>query len=183
MTDTPESILAALGFARARQIGDFFELTYRCSNGAWISATTSDGVDAPRHGDWLVCAYGAHVNNVLWQAFDSNGTVTLEQAITSAMDAARAYVPDSSLAALGFERIHTGGGCHLVALELESGGFVWISSSDGCDVPESDDWLACAYGGDLDLILWQASSGDSELTLIEAAKAAIAKAREYQAPA
>jgi len=71
---------------------------------------------------------------------------------------------DNILQAQGFEREAGGGGCVILSRYIDGGGFIWATCIDGGGLPESDNWLVCTYGNDIDDIIYQASS-ESDLTL------------------
>lgn len=60
----------------------------------------------------------------------------------------------------GFNAVHTGGGC--MALRRDSGDFyILITSDDGCDVPDTQDW-------DSSLIGVYRNSDDEEIACVTA---------------
>lgn len=79
----------------------------------------------------------------------------------------------------GFERETGGGGCVILSRYMESGGYVWATCIDGGGLPEQSDWLVCAYGDDIDNIIYQASS-ESKVTLEQAAVNACDIAASFQ---
>ena len=58
----------------------------------------------------------------------------------------------------GFEREIGGGGCVILSRYLANEAFIWVTCIDGGGLPEQSDWLVCAYGDDIDNILYEASS-------------------------
>ena len=68
------------------------------------------------------------------------------------------------LQAQGFQFETGGGGCQLLSRYIDGGGFVWATCIDGGGLPDTSNWLVCAYGDDIDDIIYQASS-ESDLTL------------------
>lgn len=72
----------------------------------------------------------------------------------------------------GFEFEIGGGGCLILSRYLENEAFVWATCVDGGGLPDSDNWLVCAYGDDIGDILYEASS-ESDITLQEAINKAL----------
>jgi hypothetical protein len=88
---------------------------------------------------------------------------------------------DNILQAHGFEFEIGGGGCQLLSRYIDGGGFVWVTDIDGGGLPDESDWLVCAYGDDIDDILFDArSDDDSGLSLYEAAEKALLIASEFE---
>jgi hypothetical protein len=79
----------------------------------------------------------------------------------------------------GFERETGGGGCVILSRYMLNEAFVWITCIDGGGLPDSDNWLVCAYGDDIEDIIYQASS-ESDLTLEQAADKACDIAIRFQ---
>lgn len=85
------------------------------------------------------------------------------------------------LQAQGFEFETGGGGCQLLSRYIDGGGFVWATDRLGGFLPERSDWLICAYGEDIDNIIFEANSFDrSGLSLEQAAEKALRIAREFE---
>ena len=89
---------------------------------------------------------------------------------------------DKALKAQGFEFETGGGGCQLLSRYMESGAFVWATCLDGGGLPETDNWMICAYGDDIGDILFELRSDQNEsgLTLDQAALKACDIAREFE---
>jgi hypothetical protein len=84
------------------------------------------------------------------------------------------------LQAQGFEFETGGGGCQLLSRYIDGGGFAWATCLDGGGLPDESNWLVCAYGDDIDDILFDArSDDDSGLSLERAAAQALSIAREF----
>ena len=91
---------------------------------------------------------------------------------------------DNILQAQGFEFETGGGGCQLLSRYWESGACVWATCLDGGGLPDPDNWMICAYGDDLDNILFELRSDQNEsgLSIEQAAEQAAAAAREFTPP-
>lgn len=79
----------------------------------------------------------------------------------------------------GFEIEQGGGGCFILSRYLENEAFVWATCIDGGGLPDSDNWLVCAYGDDIDDIIYQASS-QCKVTLVQAVARACDIAKGFQ---
>jgi hypothetical protein len=87
---------------------------------------------------------------------------------------------DNILAAQGFEHELGGGGCTLLSRYFDDAGFAWVTCTDGGGYPSPDDWHVCAYGDDIDEILFMARSDDAgAMTLEQAVEQALAHARDF----
>lgn len=87
---------------------------------------------------------------------------------------------DNILQAQGFEREIGGGGCVILSQYLESDAFVWATCLDGGGLPDPDNWMVCAYGDDIDAILFESRSDDeSGLSLEQAIEQALSAARNF----
>lgn len=87
---------------------------------------------------------------------------------------------DNIIKAYGLNHELGGGGCTLLSRYFEDAGFVWATCMDGGGYPEKDDWHICAYGDDIDEILFMARSDDVEpMTFEQAIKSAIEIAETY----
>lgn len=80
----------------------------------------------------------------------------------------------NQLEAQGFEKYHTGGGCMVMQKQMEKAGqYIWVSASDGGDLPCPDyGFMACLYPKDteddqLDPIA-QFNSDDDDISLADA---------------
>lgn len=82
----------------------------------------------------------------------------------------------------GFEREIGGGGCVVLSRYFESGAFVWATCLDGGGLPETDNWTICAYGDDIDEILFglRSDENDNGLTIEQATLEACDIARGFQ---
>jgi hypothetical protein len=88
---------------------------------------------------------------------------------------------DNILQAQGFEFETGGGGCQLLTRYIDGGGFAWSTCLDGGGLPDESNWLVCAYGDDIDDILFDArSDDDSGLSLEQAAAQALLIASEFR---
>jgi hypothetical protein len=73
------------------------------------------------------------------------------------------------LQAQGFEFETGGGGCQLLTRYIDGGGFVWATCLDGGGLPDPSNWMICAYGDDIDEILFEARSDDGKGLSLERA--------------
>lgn len=91
---------------------------------------------------------------------------------------------DNILEAYGFEREIGGGGCQLLTHYIDGGGFVWATCLDGGGLPDTVDWMVCAYGEDLDDILYEFRSDENErgLSLAQAVVEAVEVAEAFHQP-
>lgn len=82
----------------------------------------------------------------------------------------------------GFQREIGGGGCVVLSRYFETGAFVWATCLDGGGLPETDNWMVCAYGDDIGDIIFELRSDENEsgLTLEQAVDAALAVANEFE---
>jgi hypothetical protein len=88
---------------------------------------------------------------------------------------------DNILKDQGFEREIGGGGCVILSRYMESGGFAWATDRLGGGLPEQSDWLICAYGDNIDNIIFEANSYDGGgLSLEQAAVKACDIAASFQ---
>lgn len=74
---------------------------------------------------------------------------------------------DNILYEQGFDIEQDGGGCQLLSRYLANEAFIWVTDIDGGGLPDSDNWLVCLYGSDIDDILYQVSS-ESKASLEQA---------------
>lgn len=81
----------------------------------------------------------------------------------------------------GFELEQGGGGCTVLSLDMENGAFVWATCLDGGGLPETDNWMICAYGEDIGDIIFELRSDENEsgLSLEQATQEALHFAREF----
>ena len=88
------------------------------------------------------------------------------------------------LQAQGFEFETGGGGCQLLSQYIDGGGFVWATCLDGGGLPETDNWMICAYGDDIGDILFELRSDQNESgwRLDQAAFQALEAAHDYAPP-
>lgn len=87
---------------------------------------------------------------------------------------------ESIIQAYGLGHELGGGGCTLLSRYFDDAGFVWVTCTDGGGYPELDDWHVCAYGDDIDEILFMARSDNAEpMTLEQAIESAIEIASAY----
>lgn len=86
------------------------------------------------------------------------------------------------LEAQGFEFETGGGGCQLLSRYIDGGGFAWATCLDGGGLPDASNWMICAYGDDIDDILFELRSDQNEngLSLEQAAEQALRIAREFE---
>lgn len=82
----------------------------------------------------------------------------------------------------GFEVEQGGGGCHVLSIDMENGAFVWATCLDGGGLPETDNWMVCAYGDDIDDIIFELRSdqNDDELSLTQAVALALDVANDFE---
>lgn len=86
---------------------------------------------------------------------------------------------ENILKAQGFEFETGGGGCQLLSRYVDGGGYVWATCLDGGGLPTDSNWLVCAYGDDVDDILFDVSSESESLSLEQAIKQALIVANEF----
>ena len=79
----------------------------------------------------------------------------------------------------GFEIEQGGGGCQLLSKYIDNRGFIWATCIDGGGLPESENWMICAYGDGMDDRLFEANS-ESDLAIDQALKLATVAARSYR---
>ena len=82
----------------------------------------------------------------------------------------------------GFEFETGGGGCQILSCYMESGAFVWATCLDGGGLPESDNWMICAYGDDIDDIIYEIRSDYNKdtMSLVQAAALALDIASDFE---
>ena len=91
---------------------------------------------------------------------------------------------DNILQAHGFDIEQGGGGCLILSQYIYNGGFVWATCLDGGGLPDNDNWMVCAYGDDIDNIIYELRSDENEsgVSLEQAVVAALAVASDYMPP-
>jgi hypothetical protein len=80
----------------------------------------------------------------------------------------------------GFEVEQGGGGCQLLSFYLPNGVFIWATCTDGGGLPEPDDFMVCTYAGEMDDVIFEASSREDPCTLEEAVKQALLAAYKWE---
>ena len=88
---------------------------------------------------------------------------------------------DNILKDQGFEREIGGGGCVILSRYMESGAFIWATCLDGGGLPESDNWMICAYGDDIGDIIFELRSdqNDDDLSLTQVVALALDVANDF----
>lgn len=91
---------------------------------------------------------------------------------------------DNILEAYGFEREIGGGGCVILSHYIDGGGFVWATCLDGGGLPDTVDWMVCAYGDDIGDIIFELRSdqNDDRLSLTQAVAMALDVANDFEPP-
>lgn len=74
-----------------------------------------------------------------------------------------------------------GGGCFFLSRYLDGGGFVWITCKDGGGLPDWGNWMVCAYGADIDEIIFESLHGQGD-SLFNAIDQAVAAAKAFVHP-
>lgn len=77
------------------------------------------------------------------------------------------------LKTLGFEEELGGGGCIFLSRYVESGAYVYVTGSDGADMPDASDWMIGYYppghdGEELDFLFSSDTGADRDKTLADA---------------
>ena len=55
-----------------------------------------------------------------------------------------------------------GGGCLILSRYIDGGGFVWITCKDGGGLPDWGNWMVCAYGVDIDDVIFERRHGHED---------------------
>jgi hypothetical protein len=93
--DTNESALKALGFELEQGGGGCAVLSIDMENGAFVWATCLDGGGLPENDNWMVCAYGDDIGDIIFELrSDQNDSgLSLDQAAALAINAANDFEP------------------------------------------------------------------------------------------
>ena len=91
---------------------------------------------------------------------------------------------DNILKDYGFKIEQGGGGCQFLSQYYRLGGFVWATCLDGGGLPETDNWMVCAYGDDIGDIIFELRSdqNDDGLSLTQAVEMALDVANDFTPP-